>query len=75
MRSHIALETSPRRHDRHAKRPQNHGILDILGSFQANFQRSPTAAMASAHGVLGLVDWLRDLIDTMRLFAHRHDAI
>ena len=24
--------------------------------------------MASAHGVLGLVDWLRDLIDTMRPF-------
>ena len=50
-------------------------LLAISRSFQANFQRSPMAAMASAHGVLGRVDWLRDLINMMKPFVHRFNAI
>ena len=32
----------------------------VLGRFQPDFKRSPTAAMAADHGVLGLVGGLRE---------------
>ena len=51
------------------------GYFGHFGVIWPNFQRPPTAAMASAHGALGLLNWLRGLIDTTKALACCYNAV